>query len=105
MSIIRSIGMARRRRRAVMHVAFSAVLAALIVFGEGPAGTGFAQDKSGPSARPSPAVSPSDRQKAPIGHRQPRVQDLPPDVRAGEGARTTGERALDDALKSICRGC
>jgi hypothetical protein len=105
MSSNHSIGMARRHRRTVMHVAVSAVIAALVVVGEGTTGTGFTQDKSGPSAGPSPSASPSDREKAPIGHRQPRVQDLPPDLRAGEGARTTGEKALDDALKSICRGC
>jgi hypothetical protein len=44
------------------------------------------------------------RLKAPIGHRQPRLQDLPPNVRRDEGRTTIDERALDEKLK-ICRQC
>ncbi len=44
------------------------------------------------------------RLKAPIGHRQPRVQDLPPNVRRDEGHTTIEERSLDEKLK-ICRAC
>ena len=44
------------------------------------------------------------RLKAPIGHRQPRVQDLPPNVRRDEGRTTIEERSLDEKLK-ICRQC
>ena len=47
------------------------------------------------------------RDRAPIGHRQPRPQDLPPGVRRDE-RRTTGitseDRKLDKRLE-ICRKC
>ena len=47
------------------------------------------------------------RDRAPIGHRQPRPQDLPPGVRRDE-RRTTGitseDRKLDKKLE-ICRKC
>jgi hypothetical protein len=42
--------------------------------------------------------------EAPIGHRQPRPQDLPESVRRDEGERSPAERALDEKLQ-ICRGC
>jgi hypothetical protein len=44
------------------------------------------------------------RLKAPIGHRQPRPQDLPPNLRRDEGRTTIEERSLDEKLK-ICRAC
>jgi hypothetical protein len=44
------------------------------------------------------------RLKAPIGHRQPRQQDLPPNLRRDEGRTTDDERSLDERLK-ICREC
>jgi hypothetical protein len=49
---------------------------------------------------------PDPRFKAPIGHRQPRPQDLPPSVQREEteGRATRGERALDEKLK-ICKQC
>ena len=58
--------------------------------------------------RPLPgAQQPSDSQlryQAPIGHRQPRPQDLPPNVTRDEGKATSGERALDQKLE-ICVKC
>jgi hypothetical protein len=108
MNSIRTISTIDRPRRPVMRVTFSAALAALVVFGEGITGAGLAQDKSRPSATPSTSQSPgpsSDRSKAPVGHRQPTAQDIPPDVQAREGTRTKEDKALDDALKNICRGC
>jgi hypothetical protein len=46
------------------------------------------------------------RFKAPVGHRQPRPQDLPPSIQReeAEGRATRGERALDQKLK-ICKQC
>jgi hypothetical protein len=44
------------------------------------------------------------RLKAPIGHRQPRPSDLPPNVRRNEGRPLTTDRDLDERLK-ICREC
>jgi hypothetical protein len=108
MSSIRTVSMIRRRRRRVMHVTLSAAVAALVVFGEGITGAGLAQDKSRPSATPSTSQSPgssSDRSKAPVGHRQPTARDVPPDIQAREGTRTKEDKALDDALRNICRGC
>jgi hypothetical protein len=54
--------------------------------------------------QPSPATQLRD--EAPIGHRQPRIQDLPPDVVRDEKKMQTEQDALDKRLEnSICRGC
>jgi hypothetical protein len=54
--------------------------------------------------QPGPAAEPRDQ--APIGHRQPRIQDLPPGVVQKENKVETGQDALDKKLEnSICRGC
>jgi hypothetical protein len=47
--------------------------------------------------------------EAPVGHRQPRPQDLPPSVQRQEGAGTSSggvnaDRLLDQQLQ-ICKGC
>ena len=66
--------------------------------------------QTSPPPAPRPGMQPklrSDidpRLKAPIGHRQPRVQDLPPSIRRDEGHTTIEERSLDEKLK-ICRAC
>jgi hypothetical protein len=39
---------------------------------------------------------------APVGHRQPRRQDLPPGTSKDEGAITRGQRKFDGSL-NICR--
>jgi hypothetical protein len=49
-------------------------------------------------------VRSADRHQAPIGHRQPRPQDLPPDVRQREGTVPATQRDFDQQL-NICRGC
>ena len=56
------------------------------------------------NAPPLPATE--GRAQAPIGHRQPRPGDLPPDVRREEGGmvRSPVDRELDQKLQ-ICRGC
>jgi len=41
--------------------------------------------------------------QAPVGHRQPRTQDVPSEQNLNEP--TKEDKALDKALKSICRGC
>ena len=53
---------------------------------------------------PSPATE--GRAQAPVGHRQPRPGDLPPDVRREEGGmvRSPVDRELDQKMQ-ICRGC
>lgn len=71
--------------------------------------TGNVLPTASPSATNGAAV-PFPRE-APIGHRQPRVRDLPPDVRSEESAVPANDpylefdRELNQKLKSICRGC
>jgi hypothetical protein len=54
------------------------------------------------SAHAQKASSGATAPKAPIGHRQPKAKDLPPDSTNQVSAE---DRALDKALKGICRGC
>lgn len=54
------------------------------------------------AARAQKPAAGADRQ-APVGHRQPRAQDSPTD-RSADAVKAQ-DRALDKALKSICRGC
>jgi len=42
--------------------------------------------------------------QAPIGHRQPRAIDLPPEVRDAGAKPTPAQEELDKSLR-ICRGC
>ncbi|HEU4805890.1 MAG TPA: hypothetical protein VFS91_08815 [Nitrobacter sp.] len=61
---------------------------------------------SGPSG--SNAAKPSPYNNAPVGHRQPRVSDIPPEARdATENPPKAdpADAALDRKIKSICRGC
>src|SRR5271167_1593980 len=53
------------------------------------------------AARPGQA---SGVPEAPIGHRQPNAQDVPPSVLRNENAMRAGDTALDKKL-NICRGC
>ena len=44
--------------------------------------------------------------QAPVGHRQPKATEVPPDQEtAAEKKQKELDRALDKKLKSICRGC
>ena len=58
------------------------------------------------TAKPNATQSPRDeeRYKAPIGHRQPRPQDLPPGVDNDEDRSIASERQFDKKLE-ICRNC
>jgi hypothetical protein len=42
---------------------------------------------------------------APVGHRQPSAKDVPRDADGKPIEMTKEDRALDRALKGICRGC
>ena len=53
----------------------------------------------------SPVAPRSDPWPAPIGHRQPQIQDLPANVRQEEGEVTRSEHDLDKVIGNICRGC
>jgi hypothetical protein len=70
-----------------------------------------AQDNRGNPVPPAvqgtpPPAATEGRAQAPVGHRQPRAGDLPPDVRREEGGmvRSPVDRELDQKMQ-ICRGC
>lgn len=76
--------------------------ATLLVLAAGPAAIAQTGDRT---ANPS-----SQKQvpwPAPVGHRQPRVNELPPenDLNNPNDAIKREDSALDRKLKSICRGC
>jgi hypothetical protein len=100
----------------IAHIAratFVAVFPVLLM-----AGAGLAQNNVRPGTdaigTPSPrldAPSPGAQERipeAPVGHRQPRPQDLPPSVLREEGGANRGgvnvDRQLDQELQ-ICKGC
>lgn len=60
---------------------------------------------TGSAVRESPSP-PLTVPEAPVGHRQPRASDLPPESRdaATRTERSETDRRLDKALQ-ICRGC
>ena len=67
----------------------------------GPAAT--AQTGTGsPGASPSTGV-----REAPVGHRQPRAADVPPEKNLANPNDPVNKEdaALDKKIKSICRGC
>jgi hypothetical protein len=59
--------------------------------------TGIAQ---GSPSSPPAATAP---RPAPVGHKQPKAKDLP--ERRTDQALEDMDRAMDRALKGICRGC
>jgi hypothetical protein len=60
----------------------------------------------GRAAVADPARIAQARNEAPVGHRQPRVQDLPANVQHDEDKASAEQDALDRKLQnSICRGC
>jgi len=93
------------RRRTIVPAILAVAVAAIVM--SGAVDTARAMDQSAVNAigaampNPNPGVIP----QAPVGHRQPTARDLPSSVRNSEGARAKGDKEIDDALKSICRGC
>jgi hypothetical protein len=74
-------------------------------------GTAFAQDAARDKAGITPGVSPlapesrSTPMQAPVGHRQPRLSDLPSAPRPDDDKVAAPPRDdIDDRLR-ICRGC
>ena len=56
--------------------------------------------------RAQQGVQPRPDMDAPIGHRQPRPGDIPPEARADDPGRMDAQdRELDRMIKGICRGC
>jgi len=104
-----------RRKPIEMMTFVTRFVALLIAIASLPA-VGLAQSNVPPqtdSRGASPArqgaqpIETEGRMQAPIGHRQPRVQDLPPSVlrkESGEGGGSNAEIELDQKL-GICKGC
>jgi hypothetical protein len=60
-----------------------------------------------PNPRPPTAASPGELRgpfPAPVGHRQPKQSDLPPDIAKKENSGEQGARDFDSKLR-ICKGC
>ncbi len=55
----------------------------------------------------SPSTSLGNAWPAPVGHRQPRVDEVPPEKNLGNPNDPLNREnaALDRKIKSICRGC
>lgn len=67
----------------------------------------LAQYQTGGGSSPGVTIDRFSRDSAPIGHRQPRPSDMPPDSKdASDRERLDpGDAALQRKIKSICRGC
>ena len=64
----------------------------------------LAQSKSGASATPSASPDARGIPQAPVGHRQPRANEVPAAQEKGY-TESAEDKALDRRIKSICRGC
>jgi hypothetical protein len=93
---VQLVSRSRRARRA--SISLAAVLAALSV-----SGAGVSNAATTPKL-PVPRAEPQLRAQAPIGHRQPRPQDLPPSVLRDEEKGAGANKTLDQKLE-ICRKC
>jgi hypothetical protein len=101
-----------RCRPAPRIITWLVALATVGMAGPGLCNVAFAQndplaatDPNTPPNPPPPAAT-EGRAQAPVGHRQPRPQDLPPTVLRDEGGavRSPVDRDLDQKMQ-ICRGC
>lgn len=65
----------------------------------------LAQSKSGTTGPGTPSAT-QDRgvPSAPVGHRQPRADDVP-STQEKNYIESAEDKALDRKIKSICRGC
>ena len=104
------------RRKPIQMMTFVARFGALLIAMASLPTVGLAQSNLSPqtdsrstsSTRPeTQPIETQGRMQAPVGHRQPRVQDLPPSVlrkESGEGRGSNTEMELDQKL-GICKGC
>ena len=76
---------------------------ALLILIGGPA----AIAQTGNSGGSSTAVKNQSGPQAPVGHRQPRASDVPPEKNLSDPNDPLSKEnaALDRKIKSICRGC
>jgi hypothetical protein len=86
-----------------MRILFTTV-ALLILIGSGP---GMAQTGSNKGASGAANQSQQPIREAPIGHRQPRADEVPSerDLNNPNDPINKEAAALDRKIKSICRGC
>lgn len=107
---------ARNRPRAAWAITRLAALATAtlaagaissVAYAQGgpPAAQGATLPPAAQDSRSPPAAT-EGRAQAPVGHRQPRPQDLPPDVLRDKNgaARSPVDRELDHRMQ-ICRDC
>ena len=93
--------------RAPITKTFVAGLGVLLMAGTGLPSVALAQDNPALGTATQPAKPQGRIPQAPVGHRQPRPQDLPPSVlrnEGGEGGGVNVDRELDQKLR-ICKGC
>ena len=94
--------------RAPITMTFVAGLGVLLIAGTGVPSVALAQDNPALGTTTQPAKPQGGIPQAPVGHRQPRPQDLPPSVLREEGGANRGgvnaDRQLDQELQ-ICKGC
>ncbi len=78
---------------------------ALLVLIGGPVAMAQTGSKNGTSGAANPP--PPQFREAPIGHRQPRVGDVPSEKNLSDPNNPANKEdaALDRKIKSICRGC
>lgn len=74
------------------------LLGASFALAQGVGGSGTPATSASPSA-PAPGVP-----QAPVGHRQPRANEVPSAAEKGY-MESAEDKALDRKIKSICRGC
>jgi hypothetical protein len=81
-----------------------AVAALLILIG---APAAMAQKANNKGSPPGAAIQPQNIPEAPIGHRQPRADQVPAEKNLGDPNDPLNKEnaALDKKIKSICRGC
>ena len=67
----------------------------------------MAQNNMGSSPSTRPSTRPSTLRDAPVGHRQPRADQVPSEKNLSDpnDAVNREDAALDRKIKSICRGC
>ena len=79
-------------------------VAVLILIG---APAAMAQKTNAQGSPPGAAIQPQNIPEAPIGHRQPRADQVPSEKSLGDPNDPLNKEnaALDKKIKSICRGC
>jgi hypothetical protein len=90
--------------RTVTWVAVLSSVALSVAFAQNAATSGQGPPAASQANPPSPATDA--RGQAPVGHRQPRPGDLPPNVSRDEGGRVRSpvDQELDQKMQ-ICRNC